>query len=288
MNFQDLLKENKVVLLDGAMGTELAKRGLERPNAYNLSNPDCVLEIHRAYIEAGAQALITNTFTMNRINLQVHGLDVDVKEVNLAGAKLARQAAGKGKLVFGDISPTGQLLKPYGDYSKKEFYDSFREQAEALVRGGVDGLIIETMFDLQETICALEAIKDITNLPVLVSMAFLEISQGGRTLMGHTVKETVRIAEEYGVDAVGANCGELDPIEMAEIAKQFRSETSLPVIVQPNAGKPVMQNNQTVFEMKPKEFADGILKCIDSGANIIGGCCGTGPDHIRQIAQRLH
>lgn len=279
--------DNKVVLFDGAMGTELAKRGLEMSGINNLSNPNQVLGIHQEYIKAGAEVLITNTLTMNRISLESHGINIDVKEVNLAGVKLAKQAINNGQFIFGDISSTGQLLEPYGDYSEEQFYNNFKEQAIILAEGGVDGFIIETIIDLREAICALRACKDISNLPIIVSMSFSLATKGGRTVMGNTVNEIVEAVEKYGADVVGANCGELDPNEMAEIAKMYKEATSLPIIIQPNAGKPILIKDQTKFEMKPEEFANGLLKCIDNGACMIGGCCGTSPDHVRAITQRL-
>jgi 5-methyltetrahydrofolate--homocysteine methyltransferase len=287
LDFRNFLMDNKVVLFDGAMGTELAKRGLEMSGINNLSNPNQVLGIHQEYIKAGAEVLITNTLTMNRISLESHGINIDVKEVNLAGVKLAKQAINNGQFIFGDISSTGQLLEPYGDYSEEQFYNNFKEQAIILAEGGVDGFIIETIIDLREAICALRACKDISNLPIIVSMSFSLATKGGRTVMGNTVNEIVEAVEKYGADVVGANCGELDPNEMAEIAKMYKEATSLPIIIQPNAGKPILIKDQTKFEMKPEEFANGLLKCIDNGACMIGGCCGTSPDHVRAITQRL-
>jgi 5-methyltetrahydrofolate--homocysteine methyltransferase len=287
LDFRNFLNDNKVVLFDGAMGTELAKRGLEMSGTNNLSNPSKVLEVHQEYIKAGTEVLITNTLTMNRINLESHGINIDVKEVNLAGVKLAKQAVNNGQFVFGDISSTGQLLEPYGDYSEEQFYNNFKEQATILAEGGADGFIIETMIDLREAICALQACRAISNLPIIVSMSFSQVTKGGRTIMGNTVSEIVEAVEKYGADAVGANCGELGLDEMAEIAKMYKEATSLPIIIQPNAGKPILVNDQTKFEMKPEEFAGGLQKWIDNGARMIGGCCGTSPDHIRAIKQRL-
>jgi 5-methyltetrahydrofolate--homocysteine methyltransferase len=287
LDFRNFLSDSKVVLFDGAMGTELAKRSLEMSGINNLSNPSQVLEVHQEYIRAGTEVLITNTLTMNRINLESHGINIDVKAVNLAGVKLAKQAVNNGQFVLGDISSTGQLLEPYGDYSEEQFYNNFKEQATILAEGGADGFIIETMIDLREAICALQACRDISNLPIIVSMSFSQVTKGGRTVMGNTVSEIVEAVEKHGADAVGANCGELGLDEMAEIAKMYNEATSLPIIIQPNAGKPTLVNDQTKFEMKPEEFAHGLQKWIDNGARMIGGCCGTSPDHIRAIKQRL-
>lgn len=287
MDFRKFSSDSKVILFDGAMGTELARRGLKMSGTNNLSNPNKVLEVHQEYIKAGTEVLITNTLTMNRISLESHGINIDVKEVNLAGVKLAKQAVNNGQFVLGDIGSTGQLLEPYGDYSEEQFYNNFKEQATILAEGGADGFIIETMIDLREAISALQACRAISNLPIIVSMSFSQVAKGGRTVMGNTVSEITGAVEKHGADAVGANCGELGLDEMAEIAKMYKEATSLPIIIQPNAGKPILVNDQTKFEMKPEEFAAGLQKCIDNGARMIGGCCGTSPDHIRAIKQRL-
>jgi len=286
LDFRERLRDNKVILFDGAMGTELARRGLEMSGINNLSNPEQVLQIHQDYIRAGAEALITNTCTMNRINVESHGIAVDLEKVNLAGVRLAREAAG-GAFVFGDISSTGQLLKPYGSYSEAQFYETFGEQAALLAEGGVDGFIIETMLDLREALCALQACQDSTSLPVIVTLSFSRLDRGGRTIMGNQVSEIACALEEHGADVVGANCGDLAPEEMAGIGALFREATALPVLIQPNAGKPKLVKGETVFDMKPAEFAEGLLRCVDSGVSLIGGCCGTGPEHIRLTRERL-
>ncbi len=288
MDILERIKNKQIVLLDGGMGTELAKRGLEMGGKTNLSNPRHVMEVHQEYIKAGADILITNTLTMNRINIEVHGQNIDINEVNLAGARLARKAVTEKQLVFGDISSTGQFLEPYGDYTEDQFYNTFKEQAQILAQGGVDGFIIETVSDLREAACALKACKELVGMPVFVSLSFSSADNGGVTIMGNTVEETVKMAEENGATAVGANCGELDPVNMAELVSMFKKSTSLPVIIQPNAGKPVLNDDgTTTFNMGPHEFADELIKCIDNGATLIGGCCGTTPEHIRVIAQRI-
>ncbi len=288
MDVLDRIKNNRIVLLDGAMGTELEKRGSEMGGRTNLVNPGHVLSVHQDYTGAGADILITNTLTMNRINIEFHGQDIDIEEVNKAGADLARRAATKNQLVLGDLSSTGQFLEPYGEYTEEQFYNNFMEQAEILKRGGVDGFIIETVSDLREAACALRACRDISDGPVLLCLSFSSAEKGGYTIMGNTAEETARVAEEYGATAVGANCGELEPEKMAELAGLFSKSTSLPVIIQPNAGKPVLGNDgKTTFSMGPEEFAEALLRCIDNGATLIGGCCGTTPDHIRAIAKRI-
>ena len=288
MDVLEKIAANHVVLLDGAMGTELAKRGSEMGGRTNITDPGHVLAVHRDYIYAGSDILITNTLTMNRIYIEAHSQDINTEMVNMEGARLAREAINGSQLVFGDISSTGQFLEPYGDYTEAQFYDNFREQADILIKGKVDGFIIETVSDMREAACALKACRDAAPVPVLVSMSFASSANGGHTMMGNTVDEIVKMAEENGATAVGANCGELDPEEMAELVKLFKKSTTLPLIIQPNAGKPVLKNDGTTdFNMMPDKFSDLLMKCIDNGATIIGGCCGTTPEHISAVAQRI-
>lgn len=280
------IKENKgKLLLDGGMGTQLDERGAPMGGQTCLSHPEVVLAVHQAYVAAGADFLITNTLTMNREYIESHGLDVDVRAVNLAGARLARQAATGGQYVLGDISSTGKMLAPLGDLTEEAAFAAFKEQAEILAEGGVDGFIIETMFDLNETLIAVRACKAATDLPVIASMTFETTNKGGRTIMGNAAADSARQLAEAGADVIGANCGSLSPLEMAEIVKTMVEATDRPVAVQPNAGKPRLEGDQTVFDMSPEAFAEGIAACLENGASIVGGCCGTSPAHIDQIAK---
>ncbi len=287
MTFDELRQEKKVVFFDGGMGSLLAARGCDTSGVSNLNDPQAVIEIHREYIEAGADILITNTFTMNRINIESRGLEIDVEEVNQAGVSLARRAAGPEKMVFGDVGPTGQLLQPYGTFTEEQFYDNYAEQAEILADANVDGLIIETFTDLREAECALKACKDKTTLPLVLSLAYTTTQKGGRTIMGSTAADAAAFAEKYGAAAVGANCGDLDPEDMAVITAIYRKATSLPLIIQPNAGKPKLVGSETRYDMDPDQYARGVLKCFENGASIIGGCCGTTPGHIEAVVKVL-
>ncbi len=287
MNLLQFIQKQRYVLLDGAMGTELDKRGLMSRGENNLHAPDVVLEIHREYAQCGCRALITNTLTMNRIYIETHGVGVSVKAVNQAGAELARQAASEGQYVLGDMSSTGQLLEPYGTYKESEFYDAFKEQATILAEAGVDGFIIETMCDLGEALCALRACKENFSLPAIVSIAFSTEANGGRTIMGNSAEECAKKLTDAGADVVGANCGDLDPSQMAAVVSCLRSATSLPILAQPNAGKPKLMAGKTLFDMTPSDFATGIAECLRAGASIVGGCCGTSPQHIRAVGKLL-
>jgi 5-methyltetrahydrofolate--homocysteine methyltransferase len=287
MNLSTVLQKQDIILLDGAIGTELDKRGLMGRAGNNLDSPSAVLEIHREYARGGCRALTTNTLTMNRIYIETHNVGISVRDVNKAGAELAREAADKDQYVLGNMSSTGQLLEPYGTYREQQFYDTFREQAEILAQFGVDGFLIETMFDLREAMCALRACRDNFSLPVIVSIAFATETKGGRTMMGDSAEKCAKGLTDAGTDVVGANCGDLDPTQMAVVVSQLRSATTLPVLAQPNAGRPKLVGNRTVFEMGPAPFAAGISKCLRAGASLVGGCCGTTPEHIRAVADML-
>jgi len=277
------LKNGGIFIFDGAIGTELGRRGLETSPAINLNHPADVLEIHRAYAAAGVDALTTNTFAANRIYTQSHNLSLDLQAANLAAVRLAREAAGNKQHVLGNLGPTGCLLQPYGEYSERQLYESYLEQATILAGGGVDGFIIETMTDLREALCALKACKEASDLPALVTLSFFTAEKGGRTVMGNQVSEIASALEEDGADAVGANCGELTPAEMARIAYLYKQHTALPVMIQPNAGRPKLKGKLTVYDMTPEKFAGGIMQCVKQGAQIIGGCCGTTPAHLQAV-----
>lgn len=283
----DLLKkirEPEVTLLDGAMGTELGRRGLAEGGQSCILNPEVVTDIHKQYAAAGAELLTTNTLTMNRIYLETHKLEIDVGEVNVKAVKLARKAAGEGQIVLGDMSSTGQFLEPYGEFREEQFVETFKEQATLLAEGGVDGFIIETMIDLREMLCAVKACREVSALPVIAAVAFATSENGGRTVMGNTAEQCAKRLADEGVAAVGANCGDLDPLEMAEVVSLLHDATDLPILAEPNAGKPRLEGDRTVFDLGPQDFTKGVLECISRGATLVGGCCGTRSDHIRALA----
>ncbi len=287
MSVSEILGDKEIVLLDGAMGTQLGKYGIIPGGQNNILNPEKVFEVHKQYSNCGCDILITNTLTMNRIYIETHKLDVDVAEVNRAGVKIAKAAKGEDQYVIGDMSSTGKMLQPYGEYSELDFFTAFKEQAMVLAESGVHGFIIETMFDLREALCALRACKDIGSLPVFVSIAFSTVDNDGRTMMGNSVEECVRALSKKKADGIGANCGDLDPVQLSTIILKMKELTDIPILVQPNAGKPKIIENKTVFDMVPEEFVAGIMKCIENGARLIGGCCGTTPVHITALKRKL-
>jgi 5-methyltetrahydrofolate--homocysteine methyltransferase len=288
MNLAEFVTATKrPILLDGSMGTQLAVAGVEMGGPANLSHPEAVSAIHRKYAEIGVDFIITNTLTMNRIFIDSHHLKIDTREVNLTGAKLARSVVHEGQFVLGDISSTGKLLQPSGPLTEKEAYAAYVEQAAILAEGGVDGFIIETMIDLKEALCALRGCKT-TGLPVIASMSFETMRGGGRTVMGDSARDCARKLAEEKPLALGTNCGGLTPLEMAEITAIMAQETTIPIIAQPNAGLPRFAAGQTLFDMTPQDFAAGVLACVDKGARLVGGCCGTSPAHIKALFDLLH
>ena len=287
MNLEQVLSSQSPVLLDGAMGTQLAEAGLEMGGQNCLAHPEQVRAVHQRYAEAGCDLLLTNTLTMNRIYIESHGVGVGVRDVNAAGVALARSAAGAGQHVLGDISSTGQLLEPYGDHTEAQLTDAFTEQAEYLAEAGVDGFVVETMLDLREALCAVHACRSVAAMPVLASLAFQTTEREGRTVMGNTARDCAVALADAGAAAVGANCGDLDPSETALIVALKRDAVRVPILAQPNAGRPSLVDGETVFSMGPEPFAAGAAECVEAGATLIGGCCGTSPEHLRQAAGRL-
>jgi 5-methyltetrahydrofolate--homocysteine methyltransferase len=286
MRLAEILRGEEILILDGAMGTQLAARGLEQGGIQNLLNPEAVRSIHEEYVRAGAQIILTNTLTMNRILLDACGRGNDVSIANKTGVELARGAAGN-RLVLGDLSSSARLLEPYGDAKETDLAECFCEQASILSQSGVDGLIIETMIDLREAVCALKACRQATSLPVIVSISFSTMKDGGRTVMGNRAEECAATLAREGADAIGINCGNLDPFEVANVVARFREKTDLPLFAQPNAGKPRVVNGETVFDLEPDEFARGVKECVRNGARFVGGCCGTSPKHIEAVAKRI-
>lgn len=288
--------EQGVFVLDGAMGTQLFARGVHvgACNDYlNIQSPDVVCEVHRAYLEAGSDAVLTNTFGANKYSLGRHGLDAEVVAINQAGAEAARRAAGEEKYVLGDIGPSGDFLQPLGTLRADELQEAFAEQARALVGGGVDGLVIETMTALDEVRIAIDAAKSVAgNLPVFASMSFDKAGEDFRTMMGVDVESAVSQMVSSGADAVGFNCGTATLEEYVELAQKLGAaakSTSDEVLVfaEPNAGKPELVNGEAVYRVSPDEFAAAAKKIHAGGITIIGGCCGTSPEHIEAVAKAL-
>ncbi len=283
-------------LLDGAMGTELIARGIEvgKCNDFlNIEQPDVISDIHRSYLDAGSDAVITNTFGANKYALGRHGFAEEVIKINRAGAQIARAVSGQEKYVLGDIGPSGDFLKPLGSLKAEDLKEAYIEQANALLDGGGDGFIIETMTAIEEATVAIEAVKSIgSDLPVFASMSFDKAGDDFKTMMGVDVRTAVERIVSLGVCAVGFNCGTASLEGYVELAERFVSAVralSADVIIyaEPNSGKPELINNRAVYKVSPEDFAAAIEKIYTAGVNIIGGCCGTSPAHIKAAADKL-
>ncbi len=285
----EVLKERRLVC-DGAMGTQLMLAGLANGDcgeAWNLAHPERVLAIQRRYVEAGADCVITNTFGGSRLMLKRHGHVDDLLAINQAGARIAREAfSGREGFVLGDLGPLGAILEPYGDLSHADARAAYEEQARALVEAGVDAVIIETQTALEELGVAIDAAKAAGAPCIIASLAY-DLSQDKSfyvTMMGVTPERAAEFAEERGANIIALNCGTgMDMNGAAMVARQYCASCKLPVMVQPNAGLPVLENMKAVYKQLPPEMAAGVPNAISSGANIIGSCCGSTPEHTRAI-----
>jgi len=291
MSLRERISEG-LFLLDGAMGTQLIASGVEAGecNDYlNIDSPDTIFEIHQAYFRAGSDAVLTNTFGANKFALGRHGFSDKVKEINTAAAKIARRAAGKERYVLGDIGPSGDFLQPLGNLEPEKLEDAFAEQAKVLSAGGVDGFIIETMTALDEMTIAIEAVKSVCgDLPIFASMAFDKVAGGFKTMMGVDIKSAVAKMVALGVDAVGFNCGTATLDEYTELAGKYvlavkQLGKDVLIFAEPNAGKAELVDGRAVYKVSPEDFAAAAEKIHSLGINIIGGCCGTVPEHIKAI-----
>lgn len=286
----DLLHKEKLVVSDGAWGTMLQARGLkpgECPEEWNLVQPELVKAIAAAYVEAGSEMILTNTFGGSRFKLGKYNLADKVREINMAGAELSLAASGGKAVVAGSVGPVGEFLEPYGDVTEEEMSGVYGEQIQALVDAGVQALCIETMTAIEEAVLAVKAAKRIAPaLDVICTMTFDPGPNGFRTMMG---VDCVRAAGELaaaGADVLGANCGNGMEL-MIQLVKDYRSATDLPLAVHVNAGVPQLVDGKTVFQESPESMAAGVERLVQAGANIIGGCCGTGPEHIRSMAGEI-
>ena len=283
-------------ILDGAMGTQLIAHGAEPGKCselLNIESPGLVIRIHKAYLQAGSDAIITNTFGSNGFNLARHGLANRLEEINTSAAHLARKAAGQNKYVLGDIGPSGDFLEPLGHLKPDQLRTAFHNQAKALLAGGVDGFIIETMSAVDEIVLAIKAAKSAgPDVPVLASMSFDRRGDDFKTMMGVDVKKAVSALISAGADAVGFNCGSATLDEYVELAKKYVDEIratgkDVPLFAEPNAGRPDVIDGKTMYRVTPDEFAEAAQKIYDSGVTIIGGCCGTSPDHITALTKKM-
>ncbi|HXB73947.1 MAG TPA: homocysteine S-methyltransferase family protein [Candidatus Acidoferrales bacterium] len=290
---QDAIKEHPL-LGDGAMGTQLMLAGLEQGNcgeAWNLTQPERVLAIQRRYAEAGSDCILTNTFGASRIMLNRHGNAGLAGAINRAGVEIVREAFGvRPGYIIGDIGPFGGLMEPYGDFTETVVREAFQEQARALVEAGADAILIETQTSLEELLLGIEAARQAGAKCVIGSMAYDVTLDGStfRTMMGVDPERAATFMEEHGADIVALNCGTGMDMERARQAVgRYKQVTALPVMVQPNAGQPKLVNMKVVYDEVPEQMVKGVGPLLEAGANIIGGCCGSTPEHIRAFRQAI-
>jgi 5-methyltetrahydrofolate--homocysteine methyltransferase len=290
--FRDRLTSD-VLVLDGAMGTMLFAAGLssgECPELWNDMRPDALKSIHQAYLVAGCDLIETNTFGGTRLKLKSYGLQDRASELNRKGAQIARSVCPPGKYVAGSIGPTGHLpdtFEPMGDTPAEVFYENFREQAVALAEGGVDLFAIETMMIPEEAVIAIKAAKKATGLPVMCSMTF-QWGRGknvDRTMWGTSPGEAARLLREAGADVVGCNCGDGGPARVPVILQEMQEAAPGFLVAYPNAGMPRIVDGCPVYDLSPEEMAATYSTILAAGANVVGACCGSTPEHIRRIAE---
>ena len=282
---ETLLAQGTVVT-DGAWGTELQRRGLPVgacPDLWNLSEPSRVEEVARAYVDAGSQVILTNTFGANRFVLKRHEATEKVAEINRRGVEISRRAAGAQAKVFASIGPTGVMLM-MGEASEDDVQAAFAEQAVAMAAAGADGLVIETMSDPAEAKLAVAAAKA-TGLPVVACMVFDSGKNLDRTMMGTTPEQAAEILLEAGADLIGSNCGQ-GVAGFVPICKRLHAASGGPVWIKANAGLPEMVGGQTVYSQTPEQFASYLPALVEAGAGLVGGCCGTSPAFIRALVAR--
>lgn len=286
-NINDLLKFNPL-LFDGGMGTEIQKKGLKdlsSPDVMNLEYPGILVEIHQGYITAGSKVISTNTFGANRKRLK-EDYKRRVEEINLAAVRIANEAAGNNAFVAGDVGPTGAVLEPFGDLSAEEAEDVFSEQISAMLSAGLKFILIETMMSLEEALCALRAAKKLKAPVTGVSMTLNIAGDVINTPFGENIEQICSLLISNGADFIGSNCGNgFD--NMLVIGRKMKDFSTVPVLVQPNAGLPVLENDKLVYKESPAEFAKFVQQAAGYGIEMIGGCCGTSNLHISAAHESL-
>ena len=284
--FRELVKKGPV-LLDGATGTNLQKAGMPVgvcPEQWILENSEVLIDLQKRYVEVGTDILFAPTFTASRIKLKEYGLEDHLEEMNRKLVALSKEAAkGTNALVAGDLTMTGEQLYPLGDLMFEDLVDVYKEQAKIIAEAGADLFVVETMMSLQECRAAVLAIREVCDLPVMVSLTY---NEDGRTLYGTDPVTAVVVMQSLGADAVGMNCS-TGPEAMLEPIAKMAEYATIPLLAKPNAGMPELIDGQTVFNVEPEEFAEVVKKLVEEGAAIIGGCCGTTPEHIRALKEAV-
>ena len=286
----DRLKQSGVLLADGAMGTMLFRRGLlpgDCPEKLNLERPEIIEEIAGLYVRAGAEIIQTNTFGGSPLKLEPYGLDGQTEEINIRALQCVRGVVGDRAYVSGACGPSGKIREPYGDTSPEAVFESFKRQMQALIAGGIDMICIATMTDLAEATLAIKAARSISSeVPICATMTFDSTPRGFYTVMGTNIEQAAKGLTEAGADIIGSNCG--NGIQnMIAIARQFKRHSTLPIIIQSNAGIPTLVNGVLAYPESPEFMADKALELLRLGVKIIGGCCGTTPGHIAAMKKAV-
>jgi len=290
---EDILKrirQNEIFVADGAMGTMLMKRGLKPgtpPESFNITHPEILENIAKLYLDAGAEIIQTNTFGASPLKLSFYSLESQTEEINRNAVFAVKKIVNKNAYISGSCGPSGKLLKPYGDTGTEIIYNSFKKQINALISAGVNIICAETMTDLTEITLAVKAAKSISSsIPVMATMTFDPTPKGFYTIMGVNIEKAAKGLEDAGADIIGSNCG--NGIEnMVKIAKKFKEVSKLPIIIQSNAGVPEIKNGKTLYPETPDFMAEKAKELVSIGVSIIGGCCGTTPEHIRAIREMV-
>jgi len=282
--FQKLTR--KILLVDGATGSNLMAMGMPRgtcTESWVLEHREILQNLQRAYIEAGSQVIYAPTFGANRMNLAKHGLEKNIREMNLALVGISQEAAKStpGILVAGDVSPTGAMMEPMGDLTYERAFEVYQEQARYLLEAGVDLIAVETMYRIEETMAAIDAIRSVCALPILCTVT---VDADGSLFTGGDATEAAVSFEASGADAVGVNCS-VGPDQLISVIRNIHENVSIPVIAKPNAGMPLIDDKgNAIYSMGAVKFARNMKALVDAGASIIGGCCGTTPEYIREVA----
>ena len=284
--FARLINEKGPIILDGATGTNLMEAGMPIgvcPENWVMEHPDVLLKMQSEYVEAGSHIVYAPTFTGNRIKLEEYELQDRLVEINATLVKLSKQAVDGKALVAGDMTMTGQQLFPMGELMFEELVEVYKEQARVLAEAGVDLFVVETMMSLQECRAAVLAIREVCDLPIMVTLTY---NEDGRTLFGTPPETAVVVLQSLGVDAIGVNCS-TGPMEMVPLVEKMAEYSTVPLIAKPNAGLPELEGKKTVYRMTPEEFAEAGVTLVKAGAAIVGGCCGTTKEHIRALADAV-
>lgn len=283
------IESGDVLISDGGIGTFLQQHGLEAggdPEAFNITNPDIIKKMAHEYYSAGSDIVLTNSFGGTIFRQKHYGLEEKVSELNKQAALIAKSQMPEGKFLLGSVGPTGQFLEPYGELTEKDMYEAFKQQILALEEGGVDGVVIETMTAIEEANIAIKAAIDNTNLLVAATMTFDKGPRGYFTMMGITPENATIELTKAGAHIVGSNCGN-GINNMLEIADVMRKSTDNPILIHSNAGIPTMKSGEIIYPETPEYMAERFMKLKDIGINIIGGCCGTNPEHINAIYKTI-